>query len=168
MAKPHRRSRCQCHSTVERVSDDRAAIEDLLADYADHIDDGNFTAVGALFTHGRVCDATGAVLAEGAEPVRDLYEATTRRYPEGTPRTHHAVTNVMIGVTGDTATARSRFIVYQAVTDGALRPVITGRYRDTFARQDGAWHFTERRLDPRLTGDLSEHLLIDLPALPAP
>lgn len=151
-------------STVSIVSDDRAAIEILLADYADHIDDGDFDAVGALFARGRVCDATGTVLAAGTEAVRELYEATTRRHPDGTPRTHHAVTNVAIAVIGDTATARSRFVVFQAVADGDLRPVITGRYQDAFACRHGIWHFTERRMDVGLTGDLSEHLLIDLPA----
>jgi ketosteroid isomerase-like protein len=150
------------------VSDDRATIEDLMADYADHIDDGDFGAVGRLFSEGRVCDPTGAVLAEGADAVSGLYEATTRRYAEGTPRTHHAVTNVAISVDGDNGTARSRFTVYQAVSGGSLRPIITGRYRDTFTRADGLWHFTERRIDPRLTGNLSEHLLIDLPDPEAP
>lgn len=154
--------------TVSSVSDDRAAIETLLADYADHIDDGDFDAVGALFSRGRVCDASGAVLADGAEAVRHLYEATTRRYPDGTPRTHHAVTNVAIVMTGSTATARSRFVVFQAVAEGGLRPVITGRYQDSFACRHGIWHFTERRMDVGLTGDLSEHLLIDLPAPDGP
>jgi hypothetical protein len=145
------------------VSDDRGVIEGLLADYADRIDDGDFAGVGALFAAGRVCDEHGTVLAEGADAVRELYEATTRRYPEGTPRTHHAVTNVAIRIAGATASVRSRFTVYQAVTAGDLRPVIAGRYLDTFARNDAGWHFAERRMDPRLTGDLSGHLLIDLP-----
>lgn len=148
------------------MSDDRAAIEDLLADYADHIDDGDFAAVGALFADGRVCDGAGSVLATGADEVTALYEATTRRFPDGTPHTHHAVTNVAIRVRGDRADGRSRFTVHQVMTDGSLQAVITGGYRDTFERRDGAWRFTERRMQARLTGDLSDHLLVALPPHP--
>jgi 3-phenylpropionate/cinnamic acid dioxygenase small subunit len=146
------------------VSDDRGAIEGLLADYADHIDDGNFDAVGQLFAEGVICDAEGTPLAAGATAVTDLYEATTRRYPDGTPRTHHVTSNVAIAITGDSAQCRSRFTVFQAADGGDLRPVITGRYRDRFVLVDGRWRFAERRMDPRLTGDLTAHLLIDLPS----
>ena len=145
------------------MSDDRGAIEGLLADYADLIDDGDFDGVGALFASGRVCDATGSVIAEGADQVRALYETTTRRYPEGTPRSHHLVSNLAITIDGNEAVARSRFTVFQAVDGGDLRPIISGRYADTFTRTDSGWCFAERRMDPRLTGDLSAHLLIDLP-----
>ena len=68
----------------------------------------------------------------------------------------------------ETYAARSRFTVHQAVTDGALRPVMTGRYQDRFVREEGRWRFEERRIEPRLTGDLSAHLLIDLPGSSGP
>jgi hypothetical protein len=145
------------------VSDDRGAIEGLLADYGDHIDDGDFDSVGQLFAEGVICDAEGTHLAAGAAAVTGLYESTTRRYPDGTPRTHHVTSNVAIAIAGDSAQCRSRFTVFQGVHGGELRPVITGRYRDRFVRADGRWRFAERRMDPRLTGDLSAHLLIDLP-----
>lgn len=150
------------------MSDARAAIEALIAEYADLVDDGDFAGVGALFARGRVCDAGGTVLAEGAAAVQALYETTTRRYPDGTPRTQHSVTNLRIEVAGGEASARSRFLVHQAVEPGALRPVIAGRYQDRFGEDDEGWHFVERRMDPRLTGDLGNHLLIDLPARDAP
>ena len=145
------------------MGSDRTAIEHLLAEYADRIDDGDFAGIGELFGNGRICDVSGAVLAEGADEAHRLYESTTMRHSDGTPRTHHAVTNVVVDVDGDQARARSRFVVFQTVADGSLQPVITGRYEDSFARRDGVWHFSERRMDPRLTGDLSEHLRIDVP-----
>lgn len=146
------------------VSDARTAIEALIAEYADLVDDGDFAGVGDLFARGRVCDPDGTVLAEGAAAVRRLYETTTRRYPDGTPRTQHSVTNLRIELADREARARSRFLVHQAVEDGGLRPVIAGRYHDRFADTGDGWHFVERRMEPRLTGDLRDHLLIDLPA----
>ena len=40
-----------------------------------------------------------------------------------------------------------------------LAPVIAGDYLDRFAKVDGTWRFTERRIGNDLFGDLSDHLL---------
>lgn len=45
----------------------------------------------------------------------------------------------------------------EAIT-GMLETIAAGRYRDTFARRDGRWRFTERRVTIHLRGDLSRHL----------
>ena len=48
-----------------------------------------------------------------------------------------------------------------------LQPIIAGRYRDEFARTDnGEWYFTRRHIVVDLVGDVSQHLLIDLPEIP--
>jgi len=53
--------------------------------------------------------------------------------------------------------------VLQATDALPLQPIITGRYRDRFARDDvGGWRFAERRFFVDLVGDLREHLTIDL------
>jgi hypothetical protein len=59
-------------------------------------------------------------------------------------------------------TARSWYLVLQAVAPGELRPMITGRYVDRVARRDDAWTFLERRFHVDLTGDLSQHLTFTL------
>ena len=64
-------------------------------------------------------------------------------------------------VDGDTATARSTFCVVQATDRVALQPIVVGRYHDCFARDGQGWHFTERIADVEMTGDISDHLLID-------
>jgi uncharacterized protein (TIGR02246 family) len=142
---------------------DRDEIEALIFEYARRIDDGDFDGVGELFAHGAVATLDGTVLAEGAEAVAGLYAATTRRYPEGTPRSHHVTSNVVVRADGDDATAQSYFTVFQATEGVALQPIVTGRYEDRFARVDGAWRFARRAMDLRLVGDVSRHLLIDLP-----
>ena len=133
--------------------------------YADRIDAGDFAGVGALFERGRIVvdpsDRTADVV--GAEAVEAMYVATTRRHQNGTPLTQHVTTNVVIDVTGDRASATARFTVFQATPSLPLQAIITGRYRDTFARHAGSWWFHERRMELGLVGDVSQHLLIDLP-----
>jgi 3-phenylpropionate/cinnamic acid dioxygenase small subunit len=145
------------------TADDRAAIEALLHEYAARIDDGDFEGVGALFAHGSVCGPDGSPLATGAEAVTALYETTTRRYEDGTPRSHHVTTNVVVDVDGDRASARSYFTVLQATEGVSLQPIVAGRYEDEFGRGEDGWAFRRRVMHLRLIGDVSEHLLIDIP-----
>ena len=145
------------------MSDARDAIENLLYSYADAIDAGDYEAIGELFAHGCIALEDGTPIATGAAGVTALYAATTRKYPDGTPRTHHVTTNPLIelGEDGTTAVCRSRFTVFQQTEVVALQPIIAGHYTDSFVRADGEWRFTERRMRPTLYGDLSQHLLIE-------
>lgn len=145
------------------MSDARDAIENLLYSYADAIDAGDYDAIGALFEHACIALEDGTPIATGAAAVTALYTATTRRYDDGTPRTHHVTTNprIELSADGDTAVCRSRFTVFQQTEQVALQPIIAGHYTDTFTLADGGWRFTERRMRPTLYGDLSQHLLIE-------
>lgn len=144
--------------------DDHRAIEALLMTYADRIDAGDFAGVGALFEHGRIVvddsDRTTDVVGDAA--VEAMYTATTRRYDDGTPRTQHVTSNVVVTVDGHRARSSARFTVLQATPELALQPIITGRYDDTFVNIDGSWWFDERRMTVGFIGDVSHHLLIDL------
>ena len=141
--------------------DDHRAIERLLYRYADLIDAGDFAGVGALFGRARIL--AGGNVIEGAAAVQAMYESYTRRYACGTPRTQHLMGNPVIDIDGDTASARLRFTVFQALADFPLQPIITGRYQDRFARDADGWHFTERRMQTELMGDLSRHLMLPVP-----
>ncbi len=145
------------------MTDSARAIENLVYAYAERIDAGDFAGVGELFRRGRIQAAPG-ILIEGAEKVQRLYEQTTRRYDDGTPRTRHLTTNVAIEVddAAGTASARSCYMVFQQTDEVPLQPIITGRYHDTFRRIDGAWCFDTREMFVDLVGDVSRHLLIDL------
>lgn len=141
--------------------DDHREIERLLYRYADLIDAGDFAGIGELFGRGQIV-ASGNRF-RGADEVRQMYEMATRRYPDGTPRTQHVTSNVSIRVDGDSAQASLRFTVFQALPDFPLQPIVVGRYADRFARDAGGWYFTERRMQVELVGDVSRHLLIELP-----
>jgi 3-phenylpropionate/cinnamic acid dioxygenase small subunit len=145
------------------AANDRVEIEALVFEYARRIDDGDFAGVGALFAEGSVCGPDGTPLATGAEAVEALYTATTRRYEDGTPRSHHVTSNLAVVIELSTATARSYFTVFQATDGLSLQPIVAGHYDDTFARTGGGWRFDRRVMHLRLVGDVSRHLLIDLP-----
>ena len=135
-------------------------IRNLLATYCERIDRGDFAGVGQLFSRGGLADEQGNAFATGAEAVADVFRNQVIVYDDGTPSTKHLVVNTVFESLGnDEAVARSSYVVFQAAGDVPLRPIITGRYRDTFHRhgEDG-WCFLERRFFVDLAGDLSLHL----------
>lgn len=146
--------------------DSRAAITNLVYGYAERIDDGDFEGVAEILRHAEVTADGNDEVYRGYEAVLGMYTAATRRYEDGTPLTKHVTTNLIIEVDedGGRATGRSYFTVMQAVPGAlALQPVIAGRYHDSFERVDGTWRFSGRRMIVDLVGDLSRHLLYELP-----
>jgi len=144
---------------------DREQIEALIFGYADLIDAGDFDGLGRLFADAELRFAGFDEFRAGHDEVRSLYEATTRRYEDGTPKSKHLVTNVVVEVDQDagTATGRSYFTVLQAVPGAlVLQPVIAGRYHDEFMRVEGRWRFSSRTMLIDLMGDLSHHLRVEL------
>ena len=141
---------------------DGDAIRNLLGRYCDLVDDGDWDAVGGLFTDGRLATADGVVLAAGATDVAAFYRRGTLLH-DGSPRTKHLVTNTALTFLDEAAVARSSYLVLQSI-DGTLplQPIICGRYEDTFSRAGLAWRWDERRFSVDLTGDLSQHLSYSL------
>lgn len=141
-------------------SDDRAEITDLIYRYAELIDAGDFAGLGRLLARASFGGPRTPTVS-GAENIAGLFAMTTRRFEDGTPKTRHLVLNAIVEIDGDTAAARSTFCVVQATGTVALQPIVVGRYFDSFARDAGGWHFTERIADVEMVGDVSDHLLID-------
>ncbi|KKW62587.1 nuclear transport factor 2 family protein [Mycolicibacterium elephantis] len=141
---------------------DKLAVTELLYRYAELIDAGDFDGVGRLLARATF-GGSGPQGVSGAENIAKLFASTTRRYPEhgNTPRTRHLVLNPIVEVDGDTAQARSTFCVVQNTETVPLQPIVVGRYFDRFTCDDAGWHFTERRVDVEMVGDVSAHLSID-------
>ena len=150
---------------AEPVSESAVEIGNLIARYAESIDGGDFDAVADLLEEAAIGSGDGEALLTGREAIRKLYGATTRLYPDGTPGTKHVTTNLILEIdeAGGAATARSYWTVLQAVPDLPLQPILAGRYHDAFTRHDGRWRFTERRYLVDLVGDVSHHVLRELP-----
>ena len=88
----------------------------------------------------------------GTDNIAKLFAATTRRYPEhgNTPPTRHLVLNPIVELNDDgTAAARSTFCVMQDTETVPVQPIVVGRYYDRLGRDDGCWHFTERKVRSR-------------------
>ena len=147
------------------MDDPRGDITNLLYRYAELIDAGDYEGIGELFAHASITDEAGTPMATGAEEITQLYHASTRKYPDGTPKTQHVLTNALVEVADDETTAecRARFTVLQQTDVLPLQIVIAGSYIDHFEKVDGKWRYTEKRMCMRLFGDLSQHLLIDVP-----
>ena len=134
------------------------AIQNLIATYAELVDDGDFTGLDALLADATFAGSDAPV--SGPEAIEKMFRDMLIVYDDGTPRTKHVTTNVAIEVDEEagTAVSRSYFTVLQALPDLALQPIVSGRYRDRFERRDGQWRFAERRVRIDLAGDVSRHL----------
>jgi len=145
------------------MSDSAREIENLLYTYAERIDAGDLDGVAALFAHGRIAGMENGppeTVFEGTARVRQMYDMATRLYDDGTPKTKHLTSNVQIYVDEDAGTARGSayYCVTQATPDLPLQIIVTGHYRDTFHRIDGAWWFDTRTMYVDQVGDTSHHL----------
>jgi len=134
------------------------AIENLIATYAELVDDGDFAGVGILLADATFTGSVGSV--SGRDAIEKMLRDTLIVYDDGTPRTKHVTTNVAIEVdeNAGTAVSRSYFTALQALPDLTLQPIVSGRYQDRFERRDGQWRFVERRVRTDLVGDVSRHL----------
>ncbi len=154
-------------ATIVPVADTATdAITKLIYTYAERIDEGDFAGVGDLFAHATLTFEGFGDAVSGRDAIEALYTRSTRRYEDGTPRTKHVMTNVMVDVDDDdetTARSRSYFTVLQAVPGAlALQPVIAGRYRHTYERVGSQWRVATMHITIDLVGDLGHHMLFDL------
>ena len=141
------------------------AITKLIYTYAERIDAGDFDGVADVFADATLTFEGFGDAVAGRDAIAALYTRTTRRYEDGTPRTKHVMTNVMVDVAddGESAASRSYFTVLQAVPgELALQPVIAGRYRHTYTFAENRWRVATMHITIDLMGDLGHHMLFDL------
>ena len=148
------------------MTDAAVDIQNLVHRYAELIDLGDFDGLGRLLGPSEVESGEHPGSLSGADAVTAMFASTTRRYPDGTPRTKHVTTNCIVEVDDDagTATCRSYFTVLQAVDALPLQPIVAGRYHDRFVRDGSTWRFAERRFFIDLVGEVSHHQLVPLPS----
>lgn len=93
------------------------------------------------------------VEAKPADPAILVYPDTR------STRTHHIVSNQMLTLEAPgRITGYSYFTVFQAADGFPLQPIISGIYRDRFEKGAAGWKLAERKVEPRLWGDLRHHL----------
>jgi 3-phenylpropionate/cinnamic acid dioxygenase small subunit len=145
-------------------------IRNLIHRYSEGIDTGRFEIWAELFAHAEICVAIGdnepVVIASGS----DLSVMTQGIiiYADGTPRTRHVVSNIIIEVdeSGGTATARSYNTTLQHLPGHSIEIIATARYFDSFELSGNAWRFSRRVIRHAsidgvhrdFTGDMSRHV----------
>ena len=144
------------------MTSDEQAIRNLLFDYAERIDRGDIEGMARLFEHASYRAGDQPPITDWRDVAR-LNQSLIVLYPDGTPRTQHVTSNVLVELdaTGSRASARSRFSVLQAAPTQPLQLIVAGRYHDTFEKHAGAWRFASRHIFMDLIGDLSHHLRLD-------
>ena len=140
------------------------AVTKLVYTYAERLDAGDFEGLADLFSDAtfRATYAGRTDVNRGSEEVHQVFQRLVRTYDDGTPRTKHVITNLIVEVDQGqlSASSRSYFSVLQGVANFPLQVIIAGRYHDSFACQDGHWRFTDRLIIPDLLGDQSRHLKV--------
>jgi ketosteroid isomerase-like protein len=134
-------------SMAEQVLMDRIAIEDMVTRYyanfgkQDSADD-----FGAFYTEDAVFDVNG-VVAQGREAIEGFYTDTgdDEEAPSRQGTFHMMISNPVIDVNGDTATAE---FMWTGVMNTAIgeRPQLweQGREYDLLVKQDGQWRIKKR------------------------
>jgi uncharacterized protein (TIGR02246 family) len=122
--------------------EDTEAIRTLLLDYGRFLDARDLAAYSRLFAKdGEWVGGFGS--AKGPADILVFMEKNLGTGPNR-GNTYHILSNFIIDVKGDTATAWSRWTFITPGPDG--KPVISqaGRYDDTLVREDGRWKFKRR------------------------
>jgi hypothetical protein len=134
------------------------AIENLIATYAFLVDDGEFAKLGDLLAEADF-SLNGGPVIRGRDAIERFAHGTLRTYGDGTPRTRHVTTNIIIETDEEagTAVSRSYYTVFQSLPDFPLQAIASGRYQDRFQHRSGQWRFAERIARTSFTGDVSHH-----------
>jgi 3-phenylpropionate/cinnamic acid dioxygenase small subunit len=142
------------------------AITSLMFRYAECVDRADFEGLGQLFEHGQIRSSAAADSENGMRGARigKFYAETNRVHEDGTLRTRHLCTNLLVDIDegAGAATARSYYVVLQATPKLPFQPIVGGRYEDRFERRGSQWYFLDRLIHVDQIGDVSEHLSFDL------
>ena len=137
---------------MSSTADEKDAIRELMARYAQSMDAGRFADVAALFTENAVW-TTSYGTAQGRAEIEAMFERNVPKKGEG-PQRKHYITNIIIKLDGDTASAVSDYLVVRESERGLL-PVMGGTYRDTFVKRAGEWQFARKELQHDIVGDMA-------------
>lgn len=119
---------------------DRDAIRHLLALYTYNGDRGRIAELAACFAEDGAIEYPGNSATGPVAIATALSSGSDTRNPALTFVRHH-ITNPLIVLDADTATARSYFTVH---TD--IGPDHSGTYSDKLVRIPGGWRFASRRV----------------------
>ena len=128
-----------------RRVEDILEIQRLLLDYGVHLDARDLRAYSNLFCEdGEWTGATGS--AVGPEAIQAMLEANLTPNPPAPGATGwHIVSNPLIDLDGDRATASTTWAVIRRQPGDTPAMVLLGHYDDVLEREHGRWRFKRRQ-----------------------
>ena len=137
----------QSDSTMTRLAD-HIAIQDLLNRYYEHFGGGSNQAFGDYYTDDGVMEVNGARY-QGHDAIVKLYDTLgSETAPAAGPQTvfHMVLSNPVIDINGDTATAKLLWTGVDNPADVSQPPHLReqGREYDQLVKQDGRWLIKHR------------------------
>jgi uncharacterized protein (TIGR02246 family) len=136
-------ARAETPSLAARIQrlEDIQEIQVLLLNYGRSLDAHDFLAYSHLFAKdGEWTGGFGSV--KGPAAIQAFME---KNIPgPNTGNTYHLLSNFVIEVHGDTATARSRWAYITPNADKRPAMAQAGRYDDLLVRENGHWRFRRR------------------------
>jgi uncharacterized protein (TIGR02246 family) len=130
----------QLATRTQRIEDVQE-IERLLLTYGRTLDARDFKAYSSLFAKDGVWSGgTGTV--QGPAAIQALMQKAIPG--PNTAHNYHVLSNFVIDVNGDTATAWSRWQFMVPGPNNTAVAAQSGRYDDTLVREDGRWKFKRR------------------------
>jgi uncharacterized protein (TIGR02246 family) len=126
---------------IQRL-EDMEEIRTVLLNYGRFLDSHDFAAYSNLFTKdGEWTGGFGSV--KGPAAIQAFMEKNIGTAPNR-GNTYHLLTNFMIDVHGDTATAWSRWSFVTPAPDKKPAIAQSGHYDDVLVRENGHWKFQRR------------------------
>ena len=134
----------QADSVASRLQrfEDTDEIEALLLDSGRHLDNRDFGAYGRLFAKDGEWVGGFGTASGGPGGIQAFMEKAMGTAPNAA-KNYHLLSNFVITVNGDTATAWSRWAFVVPGERGATIAQ-AGRYDDTLVRESGRWRFKRR------------------------
>jgi 3-phenylpropionate/cinnamic acid dioxygenase small subunit len=137
---------------MSAVLEAKDAIRELMATYAMALDSCRFADVAACFApDGEWTTDYGA--ARGPVEIEAFIRGIVPVKGEG-PQRKHYITNIIIKVNGENASAMSDYLIVRESGDG-LMPVMGGTYRDQFVKTSAGWRFARKELVHHIKGDMA-------------
>jgi uncharacterized protein (TIGR02246 family) len=130
----------QLAARLQRV-EDTAAVERLLLEYGRALDARDFKAYSLLFAKDGVWSG-GMGTVQGPASIQAFMEKAIPG--PNAVHNYHLLSNFVIDVNGDTATAWSRWMFMVPGPNNTAVAAQSGRYEDTLVREEGRWKFKRR------------------------
>jgi uncharacterized protein (TIGR02246 family) len=131
--------------TRVQAVEDQLAIQRVITNYSAYLDARDYDGYVGLFTEDGIWQ-NGNTRREGQGEIREMLVGLFGEPEAGYVNlaSFHQIGNFEIDVTGDTATAKSRFVFVMRGQGGAPTPSLSGQYHDELVRTADGWKITHR------------------------